>query len=329
MEENADPSEESTPMTAERGPYRPRLARSPSGSRAEFTDRDLAVLELVADHRVLTQSLVLAALPLCGHTASPTNMGKRLKEMFEDEYLDRILPARRETFHGDAFAYAITAKGEKKLRDAQLELPFPPGSNWKRRNEQLSKNPPFTRHALMTARVRIAIELGLREIPELVLETSERENQLLQAKWTHRGTEHRVIPDAFVKIRDRAQPDGPPLRSLFIEADRGSMETRRMVPKFADYCLLPSSGLDREVFGVRDFLVLVIAETEVRATFLLNLIALAEDDHPIARGRARFLVTTEELYRDHLPNVFAQIWRSGAKPEERASIVPSPLPWRK
>src|SRR5438128_705279 len=84
---------------------------------------------------------------------------------------NRIPPARHdENFHGEAFAYGITAKGEKLLRDRQLTLPFPERTNWKRRNRLTTA---FTKHTIMVARSRITLEHAVRAVPSLALKTCE------------------------------------------------------------------------------------------------------------------------------------------------------------
>lgn len=313
----------------------------------EITDRDLAILQLVAEHRVLTQTLVLQALSLVGDRLprqqaglpaeaggkagpSPTNLSRRLAGLFHGGFLDRILPARGVTFRGDAFAYGITTQGEKKLRERQPDLPFPAGSNWKRRNEKLTHNPPFTRHSLMIARARIAIAHAVREMPALELVTSEREGPNLAAVWERGGRRCRVVPDAFVEFRERSacaagRERSESARSCFLEADRGTMESRRMLAKLEDYALAERDGKDREVFGVRDFLVLLVAETKERASFLLDLAAGVQTESPLWKLRRRVFVTAEESYIHHPTNIFAQVWRRCDLPEERAAIVPSPL----
>jgi hypothetical protein len=318
-----------TDSSMPRGRYRPRLERAPETAPSiEITERDLAVLALLAEHRVLTQGLVEDALECSGPRPSPTNLSKRLAAMFHGGYLDRILPPRRETFTGGAaFAYALTAKSERLLRSRQFELPFPAGANWKRRNEKLSQNPPFTRHTLMVARFRITLDRALPAAPSLVLATSERENPELQHTWNRGGRRCRVVPDAFFELGDRDASGRAP-RAFFVELDRATMESRRMRAKLDDFAFLERDGLAARVFGVRDFVVLLVAENAARASFLLDLAANPSPESPAAALRPRILVTSEQAYAEHPTNLLAQIWRSAAKPDERAAIIPSPLPRR-
>jgi len=315
--------DQTTAMGEPRGPYRPRLERR-AGGRMEITERDVAIVQLVCEHRALTQTLIADALELVGPRPSPTNLSRRLSGLYHDAgLLERLEPARRETFRGDAFAYAPTAKGEKLLRDRQLELPFPARSNWKRRNEKANRNARFTHHTVMIARARIAMERAVREVPSLAIEASEREPE--GVTWQYRGRTCRVWPDAFVELRER---DTERRLAFFVECDRDTMESKRMRWKLEDYALLEHAGHDRTVFGARDALVLVIAETRARADFLLDLAADVERESPLWDIRKRVLVTAEETYVEHPENIFAQVWRSAALPDERAAIIPSPLPRR-
>ena len=103
------------------------------------------------------------------------------------------------------------------------------------------------------------------------------------------------------------------------------MTLERLELKFQSYARLYADRQHQEHFGIPSFRVLTVTKSQERASNLLKLAAGAAE-WPLSEHRQLFYFTTEEAYRDALPNVLAAIWRSAEAPEDRTSVVWSPLP---
>jgi hypothetical protein len=318
---------------ASRGPYRSKTTRAARPRQFHIEERDVAILAAVHDHRFLIRELLLllfppdptrtpkkaiaAALAKRGATFTGqhvgSNLDRRLRELFQQGLLDRISRGL-----GQPFAYALTRDGQRLLlkegrvtRTTELAKP----------SERLF----YVEHALMVARLRIAIALAVRGRPSLAILTSQREGRDLRRSWRERGQRFSVNPDGFVLLVDRAIPDGRNARAFFLECDRGTMTLERLLLKYEMYARFEHSGELKRQFGVSIARIATVACTGARASSLLNLVADAPRDR-LGEFRDRFLFSTEEAYREHPTNVLAQIWRSADKPSERNAWLPSPLP---
>lgn len=319
--------------SSRRGRYRSHTERLPTLRGIPAGAHDLDILAAIFAHRFLSQALLLWLIPpsvvrtpvkaiaaavakrggtLSGkHTGS--NLHRRLRALFDTGLVDRIPRGL-----GLPFAYALTPAGQRLLVKAgRLDRVRPLAKP--------SRLLFHVEHALMVALFRIAIVLAVRERPEFEILASDREGQHLRHAWRYRGRSYGLNPDGFVVIRDRSAPEGKNTRAIFLESDRDTMTLGRLWAKYEAYAALEWSGELAAQFGVMSAYVATVADTSTRASALLNLVAEAPSGD-VRDYRDHLLFTAEDAYRDHPPNVFAQIWRRADKPTERNGLIAPPLP---
>lgn len=324
----------SKPMTDDqqpksRGGYLPqhrRLQNQNQKPPLQLQERDLRMMRAVFESRFLTRSLLgelfppdptRTPRPAVTGSATGTNLDRRLAKLFHHGYLDRVRTVRR-----GELIYALGTRGAELLRTQQPELPLSETTDWSEKNRALSEQ--YIEHGLMVARLRAALTIGAVRTPSTVVQRFEREGKALKAEWRHQGQRWFVNPDGFFILRDSAQPEGKQRRAFFVEADRSTMTLERLELKFQSYARLYADRQHQEHFGIPSFRVLTVTKSRERASNLLKLVAGAAE-WPLAEHRQLFYFTTEEAYRDVLPNVLAAIWRCADAPENRTSIVWSPL----
>lgn len=295
----------------------------------QFQPRDFALLEAVWDNRFATLSLLRELFPPDPDRApahkpatrgprSGTTLANRLKLLFQHGYLDRIRSVR-----GGELVYALADAGAKLLRDRQPRLPIP-DTDWREKNRTVS--PLFVDHALMIARVRLALTLATRDTPTVELDTFLPEARAPRHRWPHHGQEAYVNPDAFFTLRETDRPGPAERAAYFVEADRSTMALKRLRQKYAFYSALRAARLHREPpFRLPGFRVLTVCRSNERALHLLKLVAAA-DSPVLPDHRAMFLFTTEETYLEHPQNILAAVWRSGDDPMQPRALIASPLP---
>lgn len=314
-----------------RGRYRSHTERVPTRPIVAGA-HDLDILAAIFAHRFLIQTLLLWLFPpsaertplkaiaaavakrggaLSGkHTGS--NLHRRLRALFDAGLVDRIPRGL-----GLPYAYALTPAGQRLLVKAgRLDRVRPLAKP--------SRLLFHVEHALMVALFRIAIVLAIRERPEFEILASDREGQHLRHSWRYRGRPYGLNPDGFIVIRDCSAPHGRNTRAIFLECDRDTMTLGRLLAKYEAYAAFERSGELAAQYGVPTAYVATVANTQTRASALLNLVAQTPS-RDITDYLDRLLFTSEDAYRDHPSNVFAQIWRRPDKPTERHALIASPL----
>lgn len=315
-----------------KAPYLPQRRRVANHKPAFVPqERDFEILTAVYDNRFLTTSLLAqlfppnhddpraAALRAAGRlttpAAYPKNLVARLGKLFHHHHLDRL-----RLGYGGELIYAVGQAGADLLRDRQLRL-FSDKIDWDEKNRALSH--PNIDHALMVARFRVALTVALRQLPQLALDTFQREGKHLKAEWRAGGRRAYVYPDAFFIVRDHDRPPEKNRVAFFLEADQSTMQHPKMMEKFARYAdLAGRPELLIEKFGGPSFRVLTVAKTPERAK---NLLATLRNTPGVPGAmQRRFLFTDETEYREHLQNVFAAIWYAGDNPNTPRPFHPLP-----
>jgi len=290
--------------------------------------RDVHMLRAVFENRFLTLSLLArlfppdpARTPAHRRIENPkhpnANLAARLGKLYHHSFLDRV-----RTVRGGELIYALADKGAGLLRSEQLPL-FVPDTDWAEKNRTLTQ--PNIDHALMVARLRIALAANLGKTGTTILDHFERESRDLKAEWQHAGARVYVVPDAFFILRDTALPEGNQRTAFFLEADRSTMSLKRMREKFQNYSQMYVDRMHQERFRIPRFRVLLVTKSEERMRSLLALVADAEQSCVPTDHRGFFLFTTELNYREHPSNILAAIWWDGGTPHEPRAIIPSPL----
>lgn len=324
-------TETSRPTT--RGRYRPRYQRARVDKPPfDIKTRDLDLLAAIWGSRFLTLSLANALFPpdsaktpahirraLAGKTPrrTGTNVGRRLAALYHYGYLDRI-----RTIAGSEVVYALAQRGARLLRERQPELAVT-DTDWAEKNRTIKAF--FVEHALMVARLRVALIVATRQTPTVELTTFLGEAQAPRRVWTHAGRRAYVNPDALFILRERER--GRSAQAAFlVEADRSTEVVNRLRQKFALYSAFRTDRLHREPpFSLPGFRVLTICRSNERALNLLKLAAAPDSPVP-PEHRAMFLFTTEETYAEEGRNTLAAIWRSADDPRRPRALIASPLP---
>jgi len=185
----------------------------------------------------------------------------------------------------------------------------------------------------MVARFRVALEVALREHPDLELSYFSRDNQDVRTNWTDKkGNRFYINPDAFFVLRSKA-PEQEQM-GFFVEADRSTMTLERLVNKYGMYTAMFENRIHHEAYKVKFFRVLTVTKSAERASNALqyavrepNKTRKKTDPFIIPENRrGLFYFTTDLAYSDHPSNVLASICRKANDPRELTAFIPSPLP---
>lgn len=252
----------------------------------QLTDRDVRLVQLVAEHRFLrsTQLSVLCEAP-------HKKICDRLGHLFHAGYLDRPraqFDHYREGGGSATMVYALADRGAKLLSDRSGQN----GSNidWKRKNEVAGRQ--FIQHTLEIADVRVALARAVRQRPgfqilepEQLLSSAPPETQRSERPWTwrarvqHNGAavELGVTPDHTFAVQ---YPDRR-FRVYLVECDRGTMPVDRrdlmqtsLKRKFLTYAAAHREGLPLSRWGWKAFRVLLICPNAERSGNALASIRL-------------------------------------------------------
>ncbi len=225
-----------------------------------LTERDQAILDVVARYRFLTTSLILSLVP-----GSRQNITRRLQRLYHSGLLER--PRAQ---------LALRYSGELS------ELVYCPSPKVDEGRGYRPTTSLFLAHALMVSEVLIRIESDCRTrgamfIPEHeILVTAGHEPATRKIRWrvevkTGEMKERvGVIPDAAFAI-DEAGGNTIRRRYFFVEVDRGTMPVYRknlcnssIRRKALAYARTRKTRALRERFGIPGFQVLFVATKRTR-----------------------------------------------------------------
>lgn len=283
-------------------PHRKRRFVRETPEPFQLTERDIALVRLVAAHRFL-RSTHLSELIEAPHK----KVCDRLTSLFHAGILDRPrnqLEHYREGGGSSALVYALANRGAQLLieRDGLESADI----DWARKNDAARRT--FIMHTLAIADVRVALKRAVRfrpgfQIlePEQLLEMAPEVTRRRERPWTwHTKLHHNdatielgVTPDYAFGIQ---YPDGR-FRAFLVECDRGTMPVDRanllqtsLKRKFLAYSAAKRAGLHERYFGWKAFRVLVITSSELRAD---NSLKSIRENVP-ETGRGLFLLADRE-----------------------------------
>lgn len=268
----------------------------------QLTDRDIAMIRLVAQHRFL-RSTHLSDLSQAPHK----KVCDRLTSLFHAGYLDRPraqFDHYREGGGSSPIVYALGNSGAQLLieRDGADVA----NVDWARKNDLAGRQ--FMQHTLAIADVRVALQSAIRNRPgfrilepKQLLEAAPPETQRRERPWTWRSKVHYndttielgVAPDYSFGIQF---PDGR-FRAFLVECDRGTMPVDRanlqqtsLKRKFLAYAAAKRADLHQRQFGWKAFRVLLITTNRQRADNVLATIRECVHEH----GRGLFLIADRQ-----------------------------------
>ena len=280
----------------------------------QLTDRDIALVRLVAQHRFLRSTHLS---DLC--QASHKKVCNRLTSLFHAGYLDRPraqFEPFREGGGSSAMVYALASRGARLL----VEHGFDAAEvDWTRKNDGAGRQ--FIQHTLAISDVRVALQQAIRERPGFEIleppqllemappDTRRRKNPwMMRAKVTSNDGVHElgVAPDYVFAV---GTPDRH-FRAFLVECDRGTMPVERaslrqtsLKRKVLTYAAAKQHGEHTRHYGWKAFRVLVITSTWQRANHILTTIRECLNDH----DRGLFLVADRAALT--VADILSQPWR--------------------
>jgi hypothetical protein len=272
--------------------------------------RDWEIVRIVAQHRVISSEDLQLLL-----AGSNQMVLRRLQKLFHHGYLDR---PRSQRQRGNApMVYAIGEKGAGLLarESGQQQV-----TDWSEKNRRLGAN--YLEHALMVSRFQAALRFavnakGIADVERWIADGVVRDSVSVE----HETSSERIpiAPDAFFTLRLTNEPDGCNRINVFLEADRGTMTTKRFVTKMRGYWHYWRGGKQEDQFGVKNFLVLTVTRTSERAGSLCS--AIRALDVPDQRGLRMFLFGSEQNYTEGNPaQILGSVW-AAAGDEETHSLL--------
>jgi hypothetical protein len=264
-----------------------------------LTDRDRAVIKLVAEHQFLDSPMIEALTP-----GSPERLRRRLQYLFEHNYLDRpkgqaVLYFIRAYYH---MIYTLGPKGidllaaETGLKGDALKRLRDRARKWRERsNGHLA-------HDVEVSRFRVCLTLALRSLPHLSAEATQPPTERVNIT----GESLRIYPDWSFSLTDIEENTD---RTLYLEVDRGTMSPERFTAKLFAYRALWKKTKE-------PFQVLTVTPDAKRRELLLDF---ARSHYPDSR---MFLFATFSDYAltQPLPLLTEAIWCVPAMEEPQALL---------
>ena len=280
----------------------------------QLTQRDIALVRLVAEHRFL-QSTHLSDLCQAPHK----KVCDRLTSLFHASYLDRPR-AQFEAFRNGggsaAMVYALASRGARLLIQHGIDAAE---VDWSRKNDLAGRQ--FIQHKLAISDMRVALQRAIRERPGCqILEPSQllamapQDTRRRKQPWMMRAKvrcndgvyELAVAPDHVFAV---GYPDHG-LRTFLVECDRGTMPVERgtirqtsLKRKILTYTAAKQHGEHARRYGWKAFRVLVITSNRRRADHILATIRASVHEH----DRGLFLVADRLSLAD--ADIFSHPWR--------------------
>lgn len=305
----------------------PRFRRAALGERPAFrlTERDREAMKIIYENRYITAELLqdlLTPPPLTdrqkealerlrshkkANAAGPPQRTKReirrrLQYLYHHGYVQR-----HKIADGEAIAYALGNAGAGELTLSygidRKEI------DYTTRNRENSER--YIRHALMVTSFRHAVEVSLRDMPDLTLKLWEP-GGAFQAKVqyedtvrTHGGTRTQVVdgtvkPDSLFLLLHRAKGI-----HYFPEADRSTMSKARYLAKLKAYYAFWATYVREGGSPIKQMRVLTITRSEERKH---NLRTIADTVSPEAKNLFWFLC--EKTYLGKPQEVFKANWQT-------------------
>lgn len=230
-------------------------------SRLVLTDRDREIIRVVYQFRFLTSNQLTEKF-----FSSKSKADRRLRELFDHGYLDRI---DRPTVSGKSeLIYALWKKGAEILC-AQHDL-SKSELNWKSSRNNI--RPDRIDHELEVVSFHLAMDKSVKSTSSISwLFWQDRREIVSNKTWDllnageNKSGKLKLIPDAFFGLQT---PKGKTV--FFLELDRGTESPRVFRQKLLIYQIAFERGLIQKETGLKAFRVLIIVPHEQRLKVLLN-----------------------------------------------------------
>lgn len=313
----------------------PRLQRG-QASNIVLTERDRLIIEAIYQFRFLTTDHIQKLT----RSKSRDKLNKRLKQLFDNKYLDRPEVQERMFSHADKrpLVHALGNEGARYIEES-FEIKLPSSVYWTDKNKKV-KSPDFLLHTLGVADFFVSLQCSLNQIPEgisyfpqrALLSTSPHKTKKLanplsfstRFRWWNSldMVARSTVPDgAFALHDDRGADTKKAL--LFLEHDGNTMPVVRNTPnqssiiqKMLGYADIRDRKLHTERFGYKNFRVLFI--TKDRDQRIASMQKAWSDHAQSEIPAGAFLFTDYHDVIKHSP--FGDIWVNAKG--ERTSLIP-------
>ena len=290
---------------------RSRIKRSKESIRPiQFTERDQEILKRVYEFRMLSTEQVNRLL-----FSSISRARKRLYQLWQHGYLNRIIKPTRLGEGSSSFFYALSGTGAGLLRNSGL-------------GEFLSSNRSpkisfqYGEHASRINDFRICLELASRKHADLKLMSWQQGKEpklMIPIRGKSVTKPVTLIPDAFFGLNIAGKN-----YFYFLEIDQGTVDLGRIRSKFGAYLSLWNDKTAISKLGIRSFRVLYITSGERRCNNMLGAMKSLERFHPRLDV---FALTDQEKYSLAVPAlIFEPIWKTVQMTGEIQSLCPFPVP---
>ena len=306
-----------------RSRYQEDTDRPPS---VRIQGRDIDLVNYVYQHRFLTtQHLVLLLFGLdCFASEEKYHsclkvVQRRLNKLWHHRYLARKrMPVMIGQGSGQA-VYMLNTNGADLLSSQTSE--DPQEIIWTQKQNEAGEN--YIQHALMCSDHLVALQTA-RKYPEYeqieYLDHGHGKN--LHHSFTVEDAQGEdlklhVRPDWFFVIRDHRFNNAPSIY-CFLEADRSTMDHKRMASKFMGYALYRQQQRHKELLNIPDFRVLTITRSDHRRQGLRNLVHNLKVPNLTDRDKRNlFWFATEQSYHlDEPERIFSPIWQTGSADDQ-------------
>jgi len=311
----------------------PRFRRASPEERPAFrlTDRDREGLKIIYDNRWITAEMLQDLL-------SPVVLTQR-----QQEALEKLIAARKATATGPHTAL----RSQRTKREIRRRLQFMYHHGYVQRHKLSDSEPVaytignkgadelvlyygidrkeidyttrnrenterYIRHALMVSRFRHALELALRNVPDLSLELWEPGGafhasvQYEDRVSTRDGTRTQVVDGTVIPDSLFVVTDGAKRVHYFLEADRSTMSNARFLAKLKAYYAFWASYVKAgQSSPIKQMRVLTITLSEERKK---NLRTIAHKVSPEAKNL--FWFACEKAYHGKPPEVLGTTWQT-------------------
>jgi hypothetical protein len=281
---------------------------------ALLQERDLALLELLLEHRFLTRQQIQMLLfaehrdPNSGApvaTRTPRAAQRRLQLLRQHELIVRRYLARPDGRREPEPYFCLSPDGAR-LACTRAELT---ASERRKRSSDALANPLFVRHALAAAELHCALAAAARTQPEHECRPEWwRGEQATAAAFNDRGAKALLRPDGYTRYRA-----GADLHHLLVEIDLGTMPLPRLQTKLELYRAYARSGAWQRRYPVFPKL-LLLTTSERRISSLYAQLRTPLD----------YVLLSSTGDQTHTRGPLAPIWRQPGRSQPRPLLEAAP-----
>jgi hypothetical protein len=291
---------------------RSRIRRSKDNLKPiQIKDRDKEVLRAVCDYRILSTEQIYRLL-----FPSISRARKRLFQLWQHGYLDRLVKPIRLGEGSSIFLYSLTKKGVSLLESTGF------GHLKSVRNHKISRE--FSEHTIRTNDFRLCLELACRNSDAVMFQNWKQGKDLkIRIPVNLKSTAKSIvlIPDAYFELNS-----GGRKYVFFLEIDRGTADLGRIKSKIIAYLSLWNDKTPASNMSLQSFRVLYVTTGKMR---LGNMLGLLKTLPPYYSRPDIIYLTDFDKYSPESPmKILELIWRTIQRGgnDLMTRVIPAPFP---